>query len=152
MRHLVLHKSLTLKLIVRAQPNKTPPAACRKARISSHAKDHCITPIQSQNPSHTSRTLQSALHMPNSLPALTDHGAHAVLCCAHRTGTLSTVASDGPAAGFPSGSVVEYAPDENGRPVFMISSISPHTKHLKKDSRCSFTVLAPAFRVRAPPC
>ena len=64
-------------------------------------------------------------------------------------GTLSTVASDGAAAGFPSGSVVEYAPDEKGRPIFMLSSISPHTKHLRKDSRCSFTVLAPAFRVRA---
>ena len=66
-----------------------------------------------------------------------------------RVGTLSTVASDGEASGFPSGSVVEYAPDEKGRPIFMLSSISPHTKHLRKDSRCSFTVLAPAFRVRA---
>ena len=66
-----------------------------------------------------------------------------------RIGTLSTVASDGAASGFPSGSVVEYAPDEKGRPIFMLSSISPHTKHLRKDSRCSFTVLAPAFRVRA---
>ena len=69
-----------------------------------------------------------------------------VLC---RVGTLSTIASDGAASGFPSGSVVEYAPDEKGRPIFMLSSISPHTKHLRQDSRCSFTVLAPAFRVRA---
>lgn len=63
-----------------------------------------------------------------------------------RVGTLSTIASDGAASGFPSGSVVEYAPDEKGRPIFMLSSISPHTKHLRQDSRCSFTVLAPAFR------
>ena len=111
---------------------------------------HSIISIWSQDTSHASRALQSALHMPEPLTAVADHGPHAVLCCARRTGTLSTVASDGPAAGFPSGSVVEYAPDEQGRPVFMISSISPHTKHLKKDSRCSFTVLAPAFRVRAP--
>ena len=123
--------------------------AAKHVSVLIHAH-HTTIPIWPQNTSHASRPLQSALHEPDSVPALTDRGPHAVLCCAHRTGTLSTVASDGPAAGFPSGSVVEYAPDEQGRPVFMISSISPHTKHLKKDSRCSFTVLAPAFRVRAP--
>jgi len=42
-----------------------------------------------------------------------------------------------------------WDPDDKGRPIFMLSSISPHTKHLRQDSRCSFTVLAPAFRVRA---
>lgn len=48
--------------------------------------------------------------------------------------------------GFPSGSVVEYAADAQGRPIFAFSTMSPHTADVRKDPRCSLTVLAEPFR------
>lgn len=47
--------------------------------------------------------------------------------------------------GYPFGSVTDLACDENGRPLFAISTMSGHTKDLTKDSRCSVTVQQPAF-------
>ncbi|PSC75188.1 FMN-binding split barrel [Micractinium conductrix] len=48
--------------------------------------------------------------------------------------------------GFPSGSVVEYAADEQGRPIFAFSTMSPHTADVKKEPRCSLTIMAQPFR------
>ncbi|KAL4422913.1 hypothetical protein ABPG75_009110 [Micractinium tetrahymenae] len=48
--------------------------------------------------------------------------------------------------GFPSGSVVEYAADAQGRPIFAFSTMSPHTADVRKEPRCSLTVLAEPFR------
>lgn len=60
-------------------------------------------------------------------------------------GVLSTLAAGDP-KGFPSGSVVEYAPDASGRMVFSFSALSPHTGDVRADGRCSFTVMAEGFR------
>lgn len=60
-------------------------------------------------------------------------------------GVISTLASGEP-RGFPSGSVVEYAPDAAGRPIFSFSSLSPHTGDVRADDRCSLTVMAQGFR------
>ncbi|EFN51899.1 hypothetical protein CHLNCDRAFT_139512 [Chlorella variabilis] len=60
-------------------------------------------------------------------------------------GVLSTNAR-GELEGYPSGSVVEFAADSKGRPVFAFSTMSPHTADIKKDGRCSFTVMAEPFR------
>ena len=54
--------------------------------------------------------------------------------------------SKGDAAGFPTGSVVQYAGDAQGRPVFAFSSLSNHMQDLRSDSRCSLTVTAPTFK------
>ncbi|OLP91493.1 hypothetical protein AK812_SmicGene26813 [Symbiodinium microadriaticum] len=48
--------------------------------------------------------------------------------------------------GFPGGSVVGFAPDEKGRPLFSFSSMSSHTQDLIKDKRCSLTVAAKEFK------
>jgi len=47
--------------------------------------------------------------------------------------------------GHPFGSMVDLACDEQGRPIFVISTLSGHTKDLAKDMRCSVTVQQPAF-------
>ncbi|KAI3430593.1 hypothetical protein D9Q98_005186 [Chlorella vulgaris] len=60
-------------------------------------------------------------------------------------GVLATQAR-GDLAGFPSGSVVEFAADEQGRPIFAFSTMSPHTADIKKEPRCSFTVMADPFK------
>jgi putative heme iron utilization protein len=56
-----------------------------------------------------------------------------------RIGTLSTHSRKQP--GFPFGSVMPYAPDEQGRPVFLISSMAMHTQNLMADARASLLVM-----------
>jgi len=56
-----------------------------------------------------------------------------------RLGTLSTHSRKQP--GFPFGSVMPYAADDNGRPVFLISSMAMHTQNLKGDPRASLLVM-----------
>lgn len=48
--------------------------------------------------------------------------------------------------GFPSGSVVGFAPDEQGRPLFSFSKMSTHTQDLIQDKRCSLTVASKEFK------
>lgn len=61
---------------------------------------------------------------------------------------LSTVSSHASSAGFPFGSVVDFAVDGQGRPLLATSTLSPHTADLQADGRCSITVMAPGFKVR----
>src|SRR5271170_3260782 len=53
-------------------------------------------------------------------------------------GTLSTLSRKH--AGFPFGSLMPFALDEAGRPIFLISSMAMHTQNLKGDPRCSLFV------------
>jgi putative heme iron utilization protein len=53
-------------------------------------------------------------------------------------GTLSTVSRKQP--GFPFGSVMPYALDPQGRPVFLISTMAMHTQNLQADQRSSLLV------------
>ncbi len=55
-----------------------------------------------------------------------------------RIGTLSTISRK--QQGFPFGSVMPYALDENGRPVFLISTMAMHTQNLQADPRSSLLV------------
>ncbi len=48
--------------------------------------------------------------------------------------------------GFPGGSVVGFAPDELGRPVFIFSGMSTHTQDLLADPRCSVTIASKEFK------
>ena len=48
--------------------------------------------------------------------------------------------------GFPGGSVVGFAPDEEGRPVFIFSGMSSHTQDLLADPRCSVTIASKEFK------
>ena len=59
-----------------------------------------------------------------------------------RVGALSTHSRKQP--GFPFGSVMPYAPDEQGRPVFLISNMAMHTQNLREDGRCSLFVMQAA--------
>jgi putative heme iron utilization protein len=52
--------------------------------------------------------------------------------------TLSTVSRKHP--GFPFGSLMPFALDETGRPLFLISNMAMHTQNLKNDPRCSLFV------------
>jgi heme iron utilization protein len=43
-------------------------------------------------------------------------------------------------AGWPYASILPYATDGEGRPVFVISSLAVHTKNLLQDGRCSVLI------------
>jgi putative heme iron utilization protein len=53
-------------------------------------------------------------------------------------GTLSSVSRKH--SGFPFGSLMPYALDPAGRPIFLISNMAMHTQNLKADPRCSLFV------------
>jgi len=56
--------------------------------------------------------------------------------------TLSTVSRKQP--GFPFGSLMPYALDVTGRPIFLISNMAMHTQNLKADPRASLFVSQPS--------
>jgi len=58
-----------------------------------------------------------------------------------RIGSLSTLSRQQP--GFPFGSVMPYAPDERGRPIFLISTMAMHTQNLLAEPRASLLVTQP---------
>jgi len=58
-----------------------------------------------------------------------------------RIGSLSTVSRKQP--GFPFGSIMPYALDEQGRAIFLISTMAMHTQNLKGDPRASLLVTQP---------
>jgi putative heme iron utilization protein len=53
-------------------------------------------------------------------------------------GMLSTLSRKHP--GFPFGSLMPFALDPSGQPIFLISNMAMHTQNLKADSRCSLFV------------
>ena len=55
-----------------------------------------------------------------------------------RVGSFSTLSRKQP--GFPFGSVMPYGLDQQGRPIFLISSMAMHTQNLHEDSRASLLV------------
>jgi len=60
-----------------------------------------------------------------------------------RTGTLSTLSLKHP--GHPFGSLMPYALDGPGRPLFLISAMAMHTQNLQADSRASLLVIQPGW-------
>jgi putative heme iron utilization protein len=70
-------------------------------------------------------------------PTLAERGR--TLIKVGRIGTLSTHSRKYP--GFPFGSVMPYASDDRGRPLFLISNMAMHTQNLKADARASLLVM-----------
>src|SRR5690242_18813928 len=58
-----------------------------------------------------------------------------------RTGSLSTHSRKFP--GFPFGSMMPFAADEQGRPVYLVSSMAMHTQSLQQDERASLLITQP---------
>src|SRR5271169_5182824 len=58
-----------------------------------------------------------------------------------RIGSLSTLSRKQP--GFPFGSLMPYGLDNQGRPIFLISTMAMHTQNLQADPRASLFVTEP---------
>jgi heme iron utilization protein len=63
-----------------------------------------------------------------------------------RVGTFSTLSRKQP--GFPFGSVMPYGLDDQGRPIFLVSTLAMHTQNLKADTRASLLVTQRPYRRR----
>jgi len=61
-----------------------------------------------------------------------------------RIGSLSTLSRKQP--GFPFGSLMPYALDRQGHPIFLISTMAMHTQNLQADPRASLFVTEPGAR------
>lgn len=57
---------------------------------------------------------------------------------------MSTNSKSNP--GYPGGSVVGFAVDDDGRPLFIFSGMSTHTQDILADPRCSVTIAAKDFK------
>eukprot|EP00892_Ulva_mutabilis_P009162 jgi/Ulvmu1/6618/UM003_0255.1 len=64
-------------------------------------------------------------------------------------GTISTLACAGPTKGYPMGSLLSYATDEEGRIICALSNLSSHKKDLVKDGRATVTVTQANFQSMA---
>jgi len=62
----------------------------------------------------------------------------------HGFAVMSTNSKTDP--GFPGGSVVGFAPDEDGRPIFVFSGMSTHTQDILADPKCSVTIASKEFK------
>lgn len=62
----------------------------------------------------------------------------------HGYAVISTNSQSNP--GYPGGSVIGFAPDEDGRPVCCFSSMSAHTGDLVADPKCSITIASKEFK------
>ena len=62
-----------------------------------------------------------------------------------RVGSLSTLSRKRP--GFPFGSLMPFALDGSGRPVFLISTMAMHTQNLQQDGSASLLVTQPESAV-----
>ena len=62
----------------------------------------------------------------------------------HGFAVMSTNSKSNP--GFPGGSVVGFAPDSEGRPLFVFSGMSSHTQDILADPKCSLTIAAKEFK------
>jgi heme oxygenase (biliverdin-IX-beta and delta-forming) len=60
-----------------------------------------------------------------------------------RTGSLATLSRRHP--GHPFASVMPYALDADGRPLFLISSMAMHTQNLEADARASLLITQPGW-------
>ena len=84
--------------------------------------------------SHTAPADRS--ERPPDAPAEPPHAESArSLVSATTVGSLATVSVDVP--GYPFGSVVNYALDDEGNPLLLLSDLAEHTRNLKADSRAS---------------
>jgi len=62
----------------------------------------------------------------------------------HGFAVMSTNSKSNP--GYPGGSVVGFAVDDDGRPLFIFSGMSTHTQDLLADPRCSVTIASKDFK------
>ncbi|GFR50173.1 hypothetical protein Agub_g12339 [Astrephomene gubernaculifera] len=124
----------------RTRPLSQPPASISPAASTAVPSPYLEQGGQDDPEMAAFQRQQQAAPRPSAAEearTVLDQGKHGVLC------TLSTSPDT---AGFPASSVVQFACDGTGRPLFATSSLSPHTRDMLADGRVSLTVKSPSFQ------
>ncbi len=90
---------------------------------------------------HPSENTQVARRVVTAVPEPSFAERARTLMHSGRIGSLSTLSRKQP--GFPFGSLMPYALDGQGRPIFLISTMAMHTQNLQADPRASLFVTEP---------
>ena len=94
------------------------------------------TRINSLIHTHQTKAVESRLPFADAVRTLVHH--------THGYAVISTNSQSSP--GFPTGSVVGFAPDDAGRPIFLFSTMSGHTNDLLSDDRCGLCIADKEFK------
>lgn len=131
----------TVRLVPKAEQQQAAPAAEKEEKQQGHqAPKNSAANLEATDPEilayREHQATAARISLPEEARTLVAYG---------KFGVLATQAR-GELEGYPSGSVVEYAADDKGRPIFAFSTMSPHTADVKKDPRCSITIMADPFK------
>ena len=133
------------------------PTLALRARVNPASTGRCVRSFRLSVRAHDVKG-DSAVSMENVDPEIVAFQAHQstaaklsfadecrTLVDLGRYGVISTFSREHDGE-YPSGSIVGFASDEMGRPIFALSSMSGHTGDLKANGKCSLTVTAPGFQ------
>src|SRR5271168_343088 len=95
--------------------------------------------MTSPSPNKHAATTATASQPPVPEPSFAERAR--TLLHLSRVGSLSTLSRKRP--GFPFGSLMPYALDGAGRPLFLISTMAMHSQNLQQDARASLLVTQP---------
>jgi len=116
-------------------------------RVSNSAPRHDVRSdgaLKEMDPEEMKMQAALAEHQQNAPKLGFDVDVRSLVQYNHGFAVMSTNSKANP--GFPGGSVVGFAPDEFGRPVFIFSGMSTHTQDLLADPRCSVTIASKEFK------
>src|SRR5207249_8673032 len=103
-----------------SSPKPSPSPRAHAGKLPYHRS---VSPLQRAGPGPASPDVPE--------PSLAERARS--LASLGRIGSLSTHSRKFP--GFPFGSMMPYAADQLGRPIFLISSMAMHTQNLQQDAR-----------------
>lgn len=153
-----------LRLSMRAFALVSPLAVTRAfAPLSGSAKSllHATTTLFSEKsnaPRHDVGSSAQVALSPEEQAKMEAYGAHqksaarldvatevrTLVQYNHGFAVMSTFSKSDPE--YPGGSVVEFAPDKQGRPIFIFSGMSPRTQDVLVNPHCSLTVACQGFK------
>lgn len=127
-------------------PRAIPQFASTGSRLYNNAPRHDVRSSAPMDMDPEEAKIQAALaeHQQNAPKLGWATDVRTLIQYNHGFAVMSTNSKSDP--GFPGGSVVGFAPDEDGRPLFIFSGMSTHTQDLLADPKCSLTVASKEFK------
>lgn len=115
--------------------------------LSSSTSGHDVrggAPVEEIDPEELALQQTLAAHQQNAPKLGFAADVRSLVEYNHGFAVMSTNSKSNP--GYPGGSVVGFAPDERGRPLFLFSGMSSHTQDVLVDPRCSVTIASKEFK------
>jgi putative heme iron utilization protein len=146
---IAFHHHHTCLAFVSPPPTRsTTTTTWRSSLMETKAPRHDVSGAQQQQmdlPEHVQKKLMAYQEHQQAAPKLdwaTD--VRTLVQNSHGFAVMSTFSKA--LEGYPSGSVVGFAVDDDGRPLFIFSGMSTHTQDLLKNPKCSLTIASKEFK------